>query len=156
MDTKRKHGLEAAQELINHVPNNKVSFMHYDPKGFGRRDTTAFRLGGPELSADDIHKYFSQSARAWKPLANAKSAKDEIKAQVEDRLLDNEEWSGLEEKLEAILLECHKALQTHGSIPADEDYGFTGMFRQADFFSAYMLTCSLTYQSETLTSTRPT
>lgn len=52
--TKHTAGIEGAQELLNHVPGNRLSYIHYDPKGFGRRDTTAFRLGGPELSADDV------------------------------------------------------------------------------------------------------
>jgi hypothetical protein len=54
--TRKSHGLESAQELLNHVPSSKSAFIHYDSKGFGRQDTTASRLGGPELTDKNIKK----------------------------------------------------------------------------------------------------
>lgn len=53
-----------------------------------------------------------------------------IKARVEERVLDNEEWLTLEETLEGILQECHETLQTLGVIGDDDNYGYAGMSHQ--------------------------
>ncbi|RAR16573.1 hypothetical protein DDE83_000140 [Stemphylium lycopersici] len=121
--TKHSKGLESAQELLNHVPSSKVAYIHYDPKGFGRRDTTAFRLGGPELSIADIRKYFSQASSLWKPTGTQKTATEEIKIAVEQRLLDNEEYAQLETTLEDILRSCHQFLQDNEVVAEEDSYG---------------------------------
>jgi hypothetical protein len=108
--------------LLNHVPSSKVAYIHYDPKGFGRRDSTAFRLGGPELSQSDIRKYFSQAASAWTPSETQATAAAEIKTRIDERLLDHEEYAELENSLEGILVEAHELLQGVGRIANDEGY----------------------------------
>jgi hypothetical protein len=143
--TKHSAGMEGAQELLSHVPNNKMTFVHYDPKGFGRRDTTAFRLGGPELSPTDIRKYFSQATSAWTPEDSSRSVRQEIKNRVEKRLLDHEEWATLEDTLESILQECHQALQTKGRLAADDNYGQAGMSHESRSSFTHQSIYSLIY-----------
>jgi hypothetical protein len=124
--TKHSQGLASAQKLLNHISSSKIAYIRYDPKGFGRHDTTAFRLGGPKLSEDDIRKYFSQAASKYKPGEGEKNPREEVKARVEERLLDNEELHALEDELENILRECHQALQALGRISDDEPYSYAG------------------------------
>ncbi|KAF2032148.1 hypothetical protein EK21DRAFT_87524 [Setomelanomma holmii] len=45
------------QELLNHVPISEAAIIHYDPKGFGRCDTTSYRLGGPKMTSDNIKNH---------------------------------------------------------------------------------------------------
>ncbi|EUC50907.1 hypothetical protein COCMIDRAFT_21622 [Bipolaris oryzae ATCC 44560] len=124
--TKHTHGLANAQELLNHLPSaQNAYYLHYDHQGFGMRDTTAFRLGGPRLSEEDIRKYFSQAVSVYKPREGEKLPREELKARVEDRLIDHEEFLALEETLENILTERHQALQALGRLDAGEVYSYS-------------------------------
>jgi len=128
--TKDVKGLAAAQELLAHTPSDKVSYVHYDPKGFGRRDVTAHRLGGPEVASADIRRYFAQATSAWKSSATREDASTEITKRVRERLQDHEEYAELENTLEGILVEAHELLQGLGRIATEDTYGQAGEWEE--------------------------
>jgi len=122
--TRVAHGTELAQELLNHMPQSKGSIIHYDPTGLGAKDMTAFRLGGPELSMEDIKKYFSQASALWEAGDGTKATlEEELDGLVMARFETNVEYEELELTLEAIHIEIHEALRAAGQI--DQDFAYT-------------------------------
>jgi len=123
-ETIDEHGIQKAQQLLNHAIISNAAIVHYDPVGLGRLDMTHFRIQGEELPPKEIDQYFRQSnlERFMPSGAPAPTLEQEFKQQVEAKLKADEEYEELETDLESILAECHEGLQERLIIPEEEDF----------------------------------
>lgn len=132
--TKWRHGLRAAQELLNHQPGSEISYANYDPKGMAGLDITAFRLGGEEFSTDEIRRCFAQSAQRITPRITetglnsesgpVRSIQQDLEDNVRESLRNNAELDGLEVELQTHLMDIHEALQNASHLAQDSHYGY--------------------------------
>ena len=126
-ETRNDRSGAEARQLLNHILSSKAAFIHYDPHGYGRRDTTALRLGTVALSLVDVRKHFSAAsqlaANGDKPSSSLKS---EIDAQASYLVAADPKYQQLEDTLHHILTEANKVLQEHGYVAANDSYTLNG------------------------------
>ncbi|KAE8842371.1 hypothetical protein PTNB73_00426 [Pyrenophora teres f. teres] len=135
--TRVSHGTELAQELLSHMPQSRGCIINYDPIGLGGRDMTALRLGGPELSTEDISKYFTQASELWQASEGTKdSLEEELDALVMERLETNTEYEDLELELEAIYMEIHEALNVAEQTNHEYFYSVANTAKYRKFLTA--------------------
>jgi hypothetical protein len=112
--SKASHGMEAAQELLNHVPGKATSFIHYDHQAFGTRDVTAFTLGGEEISNAALREAFSQ-ARTAQAESEAGGGQPDLTKVINDRaeeeFAENSEVAKMASDFQKLCRTIHEKLQ---------------------------------------------
>lgn len=109
IETRRKHGTEAAKDIAFHQPAANSLFF-YDNVGMGDQDITALRLGVEAgMSRDEVKEFYAQYKRRVVIPSNSSTGVDKetlksiIDKEVKDGLKDDEEYIGAEISHAALL-----------------------------------------------------
>jgi hypothetical protein len=124
-NTRRRSGVERAQELAGHVPGHD-SLRAYDPVGMGDEDITAYRLGEQQkISRSEINDIFRQANYyRYEPGDDEPDLKELLRTRVEGRLKTDDEYIAIENGLMNIILEMHAYLVNAGHLPPDSEFGY--------------------------------
>lgn len=127
IETRRKHGTEAAKDLAFHVASANSLFF-YDNVGFGDVDMQQFRVGGADgMSREEVQKFFSQANLArWRSaqeqdqeLSLQQVLDQKVKAQLQLHPEYIASELGLKDLYESIGNKLEE-LQSDGQIPNSE------------------------------------
>jgi hypothetical protein len=142
VETRRKHGTEAARDLAFHKPDGRALFA-YDHSGVGDLDVTAMRLGEEQLSRDEVRKFFSQAnINRYTPDKALWNLEMELRKRCKNLLSEHPKFIETEEALMAIYDRLQSALldlKTQGSIPDDVRIPFGYSTQRASIYQGMFI-----------------